>query len=178
MTRYSLSKIPGNKNSKSVAFTLIDSIYSVNSNLINQLLELANENDANNVRICLHKSGDAIFQQMLIYEKRGVYYPPHTHKNRSETHIVIKGSLELFILDQYGSVLETHLNSEHDQNITTVASAIPHLTRPISEYVIYLEIKNGPHTPFDDDCFIPRPNGIKPLEEVEYNSYLDKFSNL
>ena len=177
MTHYSLSKISDNKNSKSVAYTLRDDIFSINTEIINQLLELATHDQANNIRICIHKNEEALFQQMLIYERKGIYYPPHIHTNRSETHIVLKGSLELFILDKNGAVLETHINSENDSNITTVSSPIPHLTRPISEFVIYLEIKNGPHTPFASDCFIPRPFGLESLSEREYNDYLDKFSS-
>ena len=33
-------------------------------------------------------------------------YPPHIHKNRDESHVVLKGDLELFILDKNGAVLK------------------------------------------------------------------------
>ena len=74
--------------------------------------------------------------------------PPHIHKNRDESHVVLKGELELFILDKNGAVLNRIVNSSEDKNISTVPSNYGHLTRPISDFVIYLEIKNGPHTEF------------------------------
>ena len=103
-----------------------------------------------------------------------MHYPLIFIKYREESHIVLKGDLELFILDKNGAVLKKDRKFLEDKNISNVPSNYGHLTRPISDFVIYLEIKNGPHTEFKKDCFNPNPNS-KIMNAEEYDKYLDGF---
>ena len=164
-----------NKESKSVAYKLKIPIFEINQSLINLLIETSKLNQNKNVRFCFHKDSKSLMQKMLIFERKEMFYPPHMHKNRDESHIVFEGDLELFILNKNGAVLKKIVNSHKEKNISTVPPNLNHLTRPISDYVIYLEIKNGPHTPFQDDCFIPKPFKSKKMTINEYNTYLDGF---
>ena len=164
-----------NKESKSVAYKLKIPIFEINQSLINLLIKTSKLNQNKNVRFCFHKDSKSLMQKMLIFERKEMFYPPHMHKNRDESHIVFEGDLELFILNKNGAVLKKIVNSHKEKNISTVPPNLNHLTRPISDYVIYLEMKNGPHTPFQDDCFIPKPFNSKIMTINEYNSYLDRF---
>ena len=64
-----------------------------------------------------------------------------------------------------------------DKKISTVHPNFAHLTRPLTDFVIYLEIKNGPHTAFQNDCFIPKPHNLKMMSNDDYDLYLDGFKN-
>ena len=164
-----------NKESKSIAYKLKIPVFEINQNLINLLIETSMLNQHKNVRFCFHKDSKSLMQKMLIFERKEMFYPPHMHKNRDESHIVFEGDLELFILNKNGAVLKRIVNSDKERKISTVPPDIHHLTRPISDYVIYLEMKNGPHKPFQDDCFIPNPLNSKRMPNKEYNIYLDSF---
>ena len=166
-----------NKNSKSIAYKLKKPIFEINQELINLLIEISKLNQKKNVRICLHNDSESLMQKMLIFERKGLFYPPHIHKNRDESHIVFEGDLELFILNKNGAVLKRIVNSNKERIISTVPPDIEHLTRPLSDYVIYLEIKNGPHTSFQKDCFLPNPFKLNNMSKEEYNIYLDGFKN-
>ena len=69
-------------------------------------------------------------------------------------------------------------SSSEDKLISNVPSELSHLTRPLTDEVIYLEIKNGPHTPFKEDCFIPNPYNEEFMTEKEYTVYLNQFDKL
>ena len=163
------------QSSKSLAYKLKSPIFEINSSLIDLLINVSKNNLEKNVRFCLHENSESLIQKMLIYERKKMNYPPHIHKNRDESHVVLKGDLELFILDKNGAVLKRIVNSSKDKNISTVPANFGHLTRPISDFVIYLEIKNGPHTEFKKDCFNPNPYNTEIMNVNEYNKYLDGF---
>ena len=78
---------------------------------------------------------------MLILERRSHYYPPHIHIDREELHFVLRGSLEIHYLTNSGDSERSILSSSDTQSFTSVPKGIPHLTRPHSEYVVYLELK-------------------------------------
>ena len=173
-------KLVENQNlaSKSITYKIKLPVYKIDEKLIGLLVDLSKENKAKNIRFCFHEGNDSALQQMLILERKEMYYPPHTHKKRVETHIVLRGALEVFILNKNGSVSQRFVNTSEDKFISNVPSEFSHLTRPITNEVIYLEIKNGPHTPFKDDCFIPNPYNKEFMTEKEYTHYLDQFDQL
>ena len=171
----SLTLLSNNPTSKSLAYKVNSPIFEINKSLIDLLINVSKNNLEKNVRFCLHDNSESLIQKMLIFERKKMHYPPHIHKYREESHVVLKGDLELFILDKNGAVLKRIVNSSEDKNISTVPANFGHLTRPISNFVIYLEIKNGPHTEFKKDCFNPNPYNSKIMNSEEYNKYLDGF---
>ena len=89
-----------NKESKSIAYKLKIPVFEINQNLINLLIETSMLNQHKNVRFCFHKDSKSLMQKMLIFERKEMFYPPHMHKNRDESHIDFEGDLELFILNK------------------------------------------------------------------------------
>ena len=166
-----------NKASKSVAYRFNSPIFEVDESLIHLLIETSKLNLKKNIRFCLHDDPESLMQKMLIFERKEMFYPPHIHKNRDESHIVLKGDLELFVLNNNGAVLKRIVNSYKDKKISTVPPNFAHLTRPLTDFVIYLELKNGPHTSFQNDCFIPKPHNLKMMSNDDYDLYLDGFKN-
>ena len=170
----SLSLI-NSSNSKSISYKFNEPCFEINEIIINLLVKVAGDNKNKNCRFCFHSNSESLMQKMLIFERKKIYYPPHIHKNRDESHIVFHGALELFILDNNGTVVNRIVNSDRNKIISTVPPNFAHLTRPLTDYVIYLEMKNGPHKSFHEDCFSPNPYNKKMLSEKEYSNYLDQF---
>ena len=115
-------------------------------------------------------------QKMLIFERKEMFYPPHIHKNRDESHIVLKGDLELFVLNNNGAVLKRIVNSIKIRKFQ-LCPQFCSFNKTLTDFVIYLEIKNGPHTSFQNDCFIPKPHNLKMMSNDDYDLYLDGFKN-
>jgi cupin fold WbuC family metalloprotein len=106
------------------------------------ILELIRENQ--NARVCFHTGPFAEFHDMLIIEWRNKYsFPMHRHK-KTETIQIIRGGMSLRILE----LLECRLFRDDGFHIPADSW---HQTVPISDYVIYREIKPGPFAPEDNE---------------------------
>ena len=58
-------------------------------------------------RICLHSNTSHLTQEMIIAISGFSYIRPHKHpKNTSESYHVIKGALNVYVLDDKGKVLD------------------------------------------------------------------------
>ena len=81
-----------NRLSKSITYKVKSPTHKIDEKLIDLLVDLSKENKNKNIRFCFHEGNNSPLQQMLILERKEMYYPPHAHKKRVETHIVLKGA--------------------------------------------------------------------------------------
>ena len=72
-----------NPESKSITYQVESPAHKIDENLISLLADLSKENKNKNIRFCFHEGNDSPLQQMLILERKEMYYPPHTHKKKS-----------------------------------------------------------------------------------------------
>ena len=158
-------------NSKSITYQ-VDSTNLVDlTSAVSLISNIRHLHPHKNIRFLFHSPGSITIHQMLILEWRSHYYPPHIHIDREELHFVLQGSLEIHYLTNSGDSERSILCSSDTQSFTSVHQGIPHLTRPHSEYVVYLELKNGPNVQFQDECFTPSiANKMSPLEYMDYLS--------
>ena len=164
------------KASKSITYFSQDQVSSITPSIVSQLELLASKELEKNIRICLHGEGDNLIQRMVILERRGPYYPPHCHKGRDEMHLVLKGSLLVFFLDDRGNPNGVTLNSEGSNSMTFIPSGTSHLTIPLSPVVTYLEIKNGSHVDFATECFTPTNKDGDEIESSTYAKLLENYA--
>ena len=152
-----LTPVTTTENSKTISFTVEPSLSHNLDEFVSEIIRLSKLHDFlhKNLRFCFHELGTYNLHQMLILERREQYYPPHVHSNRDEMHIVLFGSLEVFILNPNGSYLSSYISSASSNSFSSVLANQPHLTRPHTEQVVYLEIKDGAHTSFKEECFTP-----------------------
>jgi cupin fold WbuC family metalloprotein len=101
-----------------------------------------------NARICFHMSPEAVFHDMLVAEWRDLYtFPMHRHHSKPETIQIIRGSMELRLM----SGQDTTFQRLFRDNGVHIPANIWHQTVPVSDYVIYREIKPGPFLPTDNE---------------------------
>ncbi len=140
--------------SKSTTFDLFKARQPFRLTHVDAIINLADQYVNSNLRFCYH-SPDSLLHEMLILERRGVFYPPHIHPDRVELHMVFSGVLEVYTVHSDGSHNNSFLNHSETLLASRIEPGTPHLTIPHTPYVVYLEMKNGLHRPFHLDCFSP-----------------------
>ena len=89
-------------------FCQTDSV-AINQQLLEDLKENAHRLGDRDVRICLHKTPQDPFHEMVNLQHRNKYHPPHKHPSNGESYHVLEGSLAVFIFDDNGGVTESIL---------------------------------------------------------------------
>jgi cupin fold WbuC family metalloprotein len=173
-----LSQITPLKNSKSISFKVASCFLHDLDECVSEIIRLSllDIYSKHNLRFCFHDLGSHNLHQMLIFERRDQYYPPHIHSDRDEMHIVLRGSLEVYLLNSDGSHLSSIVSSASSNSYSSISSGQPHLTRPHTDHVVYLEIKDGPHTSFEQECFQPDADLGSSMSYMKYlSSHLSAF---
>ncbi|PIW30968.1 MAG: hypothetical protein COW30_00690 [Rhodospirillales bacterium CG15_BIG_FIL_POST_REV_8_21_14_020_66_15] len=113
-----------------------------------RLKELASKSAKNRYRFCVHDSTDHPVQEMLICARGHTYLPPHRHPpGKCESYHVVEGQAEVYLMDESGAVLTTHLlgDSQHEGAVfIRIAEPIFHFVFPRSDWFIYHEVFSGP----------------------------------
>ena len=103
-------------------------------------------------RICLHSNTSHLTQEMIIAINGFSYIKPHKHpKNVSESYHVIKGALNVYILDDKGKVLDlvklraqNYKNKKINGYMYRLSKSLFHLTIPMNRWTVYHEVLTGP----------------------------------
>ena len=116
-------------------------IISYNLNYLKKLRLKARRNKKNRYRICLHNSTSHLTQEMLISLNGFSYIRPHKHpKNVSESYHLIKGAINIYILDNKGKLIKiiklreqkyNNKKKSHDGFIYRISAPYYHLTIPL-----------------------------------------------
>ena len=115
----------------------------IDNNKINELIKFSkSKKKSENVRYCLHKSPSSKLHSMinLIYKNNENF--PHVHA-KDEVYHLIRGRLKILLLDKKLKVKEKIILNK-DNRIYYLEKNIPHLTIPISKFVIFHETRIGP----------------------------------
>lgn len=99
-------------------------------------------------RLCLHDSPDNALQEMLICVTKGDYSRPHKHVGISESHHIVDGKERIILFDDDGNVTDSFVLDRKSGYISyRINSEVYHMSVPLTETVIKLEVKAGPFTP-------------------------------
>ena len=108
-----------------------------------QLQRLCQES-GKNIRLCLHESPEADFHTMIICERRGGYYPPHSHLQKGECFQILDGARGVFQFGPEGELLDACRLTPDGVFMYRVAVGGVHAVLPLTEMVTYHESKPGP----------------------------------
>lgn len=97
-----------------------------------------------NVRLCLHDSPGASFHSMIIYERNGTYYPPHSHPKKGESWHVLEGELAVAVFSETGDILDAQRLDPLRRFIYRIEPSLIHTVFALTPHVIYHESKPGP----------------------------------
>lgn len=86
---------------------------------------------------------------------RGTYCPPHRHSDppKSETFLVLKGEVAVFLFDGSGSVIAHHLLGRDGLWGIDISPGHWHSIASVSETAVCFEVKPGPWEPANDKEF-------------------------
>jgi cupin fold WbuC family metalloprotein len=93
---------------------------------------------------------------MIIVHKKDHFYRPHKHLLKGEAYHMIEGELMVFIFDDKGQVVEsTHIGASglNLPFIYRIGKNLWHCTVPITERVVFHEMKPGPFQPEGDSIY-------------------------
>ena len=124
-----------------------DPIVQVDREDIEFLVERAAKNPRKRVRLCAHKNVDDNLHEMLIVHARDCYVRPHKHLSKSESFHIIRGVVDIVLLDETGHIIEVVPMGEYGTGrkfFYRLADPYYHTLLIHSDYVIFHEITNGP----------------------------------
>lgn len=116
--------------------------------------DLARINKKRRYRICFSKPEDLV-QEMVLVAFRDTYFRPHRHpKHKAESYHVLSGELDVVIYNEDGSVnRRTRLNEKAP--FMKTRSGWFHQPIPVSEWVAYHEVYEGPFVKEEDVFYAP-----------------------
>lgn len=108
------------------------------------------------VRLCLHKNINDLLHEMIIIHSKDAYVRPHKHKRKTETFHLIEGSFFLVVFDRNGKIVRKIFMSDQDKRgglLCRFNKNIWHTVIPLSDFVVFHEITNGPYVKEGDSTF-------------------------
>lgn len=119
----------------------------INNELIDEILEKANESPRLRMNMDLRNSSEDKSQRMLNVLLPGTVVPIHRHRETAETTMIVRGKLFMVFYDEMGGQTERFLL---DSTIGNFGVQIPkgqwHTVEVIEPSAI-LEVKDGPYLP-------------------------------
>ena len=96
----------------------------------------------NNFKIIfLHDSLSDTNQEMVIYQKKLIFYPPKKYTTSDQTFLIIKGKLIIIIFDSRGKILEKFLLGKKNL-LCRIKKGIYHCDIPLTKDTIHFESNN------------------------------------
>ena len=94
-------------------------------------------------RICLHKSDNDKHQEMVIWQKKGYYYPIKKNVISDQTFVILSGSLKILIFDKKGKILKSLILNKKNNLIVRIKKNTFFCDIAISANSIHFETKNS-----------------------------------
>jgi len=152
------------KEANSLSFFYKTSNPIITDDIMKELKRIAFETKQN-IRLNLHKSPYSPIHNMVIFHWKNTYVRPHKHISKSETCHLIEGE-QLFITfdDNIGIKNKFYMDKQNFFFKTDINQY--HMNIPLSEYVIFHEIKTGPFEKMNDSIFMENTD-FKNQEDIE-----------
>lgn len=123
-----------------------DAIVKIDDNTINELKTRAAKNVSGKYRFCLQHSPQDLLHEMFIVRRKGDYGRPDKHLHTTESHTIIDGAMLVVLFEDDGQIREVFKLSRACFHTYRIDTNIYHMQIPLTEQVVYYEIKSGPFT--------------------------------
>ncbi len=124
-----------------------DEVVKADDRFLEELLGKASQNESRKYRYCLHDSENSNVQEMIFVNEKGFYYPPDKHDHCAETKIILYGEAWIILFEENGDIKDIMRTSAKGLKLCRVEKGIYHAVVPISEKVIFYEMREGKFTP-------------------------------
>lgn len=146
------TKIPFNwEQESSCVFYVKDEIVIFTEEMKLFLKSCAEKNLKREARLCTHLRPENTLHEMIIVHRKGNYVPPHRHSNKVESFHIMEGKLAIVIFDDHGLIERAIHLSSYGNIYYKLQKPLYHTVIPLSDYVVYHEITDGPFVLNDKD---------------------------
>lgn len=132
-----------NKMGNEVQFNQ-SNVIKINNDIIEEVKQKAKENNNGKFRLCLQHSSEDKLHEMFIVRKKGDYGRPDKHLYTTESHTIIDGAMLVVLFEDDGTIIEVFELSEKGYHTYRIDTDIYHMQIPLTEQVVYYEVKLGP----------------------------------
>ena len=175
MEEYKINKrivLKEDSKAKSKSFYLLNPYQKVDKSISNFLENYSKKNNYCDVRVCIHESPNSKHHDMYILHHKKNYYIPHAHKDCGDTYVVINGKLGCILFSKSGKITYSCILKKGE--MFKVPSAVYHTIIPISNKVLFFEMRNGPYK--QKKTSTPRWCPSKYSSKKEIDKYKKKLS--
>lgn len=133
-------------------------VQPIDAALIENLLQQAGERVRRRVNHNFHSSMQESCHRFLNVLAAGTYVTPHRHTAppKSESFVVLRGSLLFCLFDDAGDLTEAHRLGPHTPTLgIDIAPGLWHSLVVDGDHAVVFEVKAGPYEPVSDKDFAP-----------------------
>lgn len=94
-------------------------------------------------RFCIHKSIKDKHQEMIIWQKKGYYYPIKKNVKSDQTFVILSGSLKLILFNSKGKITKSLVLNKKNNLIARVKKNTFFCDIAMSHNTIHFETKNS-----------------------------------
>lgn len=124
----------------------------ITEELLDAVTSQAKENSRLRMNYNFHATMDAPIHRLLNALEPGTYLPPHRHRDKEETYLVLRGSLLAFFYDEAGDVTEkVLLNPSEGKYGLEIPPCTWHSIVALESGTVIFEIKKGPYSPLSPE---------------------------
>jgi cupin fold WbuC family metalloprotein len=119
----------------------------ISTSMLDELTAKASASPRRRAHLNLHSSATDPVQRFIVVAQRDSYVRPHRHGSKSELATVLRGSFEVVVFDDAGSITARHVVGDGANIAFEIPRATWHTLLPLSDGAAFLEIKEGPYDP-------------------------------
>lgn len=118
---------------------------------IKQAVDNENNGGKSRYRYCLHNSPEDELHEMIMCVTDKDYFRPHKHLHATESNMIIKGCILSVFFHDDGSIRDHFVlgKNENEYLVFRINPNIYHMSIPLSENVVFYEVRKGPFDPDD-----------------------------
>jgi cupin fold WbuC family metalloprotein len=131
-------------------------IITIEDAALAELKKMASGAPLRRARFCLHHHDQDLLHEMVIVLCQDSYVRPHKHRNKSESFHMIEGELLVVFFDDQGKttrILPMKPKGQKGCFLYRLSTQLWHTVIPVSEYVVFHEVTNGPF--IKEECLFP-----------------------
>ncbi len=153
-----------------------EEISLIDNQIIENLLDLAQQNENRRVRLCLHKKITDNSHEMVIVHLRDCYVRPHKHLNKTESIHVLAGEAKILLFSEKGLIMQQFEMGDITSGkpfFYRLDTSKYHSLIVTSDYLVFKETTEGPFI-FENTLFPDwAPKGR--YGEPQVQKFISKF---
>ncbi len=147
-------------------------VIRINASVIRELKRKAEANEKGRYRLCLQHSPQDSLHEMYIVRSKGDYGRPDKHLHTTESHTIVDGAMLVILFEENGQIRDLFELSKDNYFSYRIDANIYHMQLPLTDQVVYYEVKLGP---FTDESNIFPDWAPSPEDQVYVKTYMKEL---